>query len=117
MLSSYAAAKAAVISLTRTMAAEWASHGVRVNAIAPGWVETDMTRQFTTHPEVGPGLLRAVPGGTYADPDDVAGAAVFLAGDVASRITGSCLTIDGALTAYHGGPTMIDLLALGRVKA
>ncbi|MGH4034171.1 SDR family NAD(P)-dependent oxidoreductase [Actinomycetota bacterium Odt1-20B] len=116
MLSTYAAAKAATISLSRTLAAEWAARGVRVNALTPGWVATDMTQQFTAHPEVGPGLLRAVPGGRFGTPEDVTGAAVYLASDAAGMVTGECLTLDGAMTAYHGGSTMIDLLSLGRIK-
>jgi NAD(P)-dependent dehydrogenase (short-subunit alcohol dehydrogenase family) len=117
MLSPYAAVKAAVASLTRSIAAEWASSGVRVNTIVPGWISTELTKTMATTPEVSDGLLRAVPAGRWGDPDDVVGAAVYLAGDAARLTTGSTITMDGGMTSYIGGPAMIDLLALGRIPA
>jgi len=113
--SHYAASKAAMISLTRTLAAEWAARGVRVNALTPGWVGTEMTHGFQADPGVSDGLLGQVPAGRWGEPEDVVGAAVYLAGDAARFVTGDCLTIDGGMTAAGGGPTMIGLLALGRI--
>jgi len=113
--SHYAASKAAMISLTRTLAAEWAARGVRVNALVPGWVGTEMTRAFHGDPAVSEGLLSQVPAGRWGEPEDVVGAAVYLASDAARFVTGSCLTIDGGMTGAAGGPTMIGLLALGRI--
>jgi NAD(P)-dependent dehydrogenase (short-subunit alcohol dehydrogenase family) len=113
MLSPYAAVKAAVASLTRSLAAEWASTGVRVNTIVPGWIAIELTKTMATSE----GLSRAVPAGRWGDPDDVVGAAVYLAGDVARLTTGSTITIDGGMTSSIGGPAMIDLLALGRIPA
>jgi NAD(P)-dependent dehydrogenase (short-subunit alcohol dehydrogenase family) len=117
MLSPYAAVKAAVGSLTRTLATEWGSTGVRVNAIVPGWISTELTKTMAANQEVSDGLLRAVPVRRWGDPEDVVGAAVYLAGDSARLTTGSTVTMDGGMTCYVGGPTMIDLLALGRIPA
>ncbi|WP_214370575.1 SDR family NAD(P)-dependent oxidoreductase [Pseudonocardia sp. H11422] len=115
MLSTYAASKAAILSLTRTLAAEWAKSGVRVNALTPGWVSTELTKNFVGSPEASAGLLHAVPARRWGQPEDVVGSAVFLAGDAARFVTGCCLTVDGATTAYVGGPAMVDLLGLGRI--
>ncbi|WP_330230252.1 glucose 1-dehydrogenase [Nocardia sp. NBC_00508] len=115
MLAPYAAAKAGVISLTRTLAAEWARAGVRVNALAPGWISTDLTRTFVDNARVSDGLMMAVPQGRWGEPSDIAGAAIYLASDSARLITGACLMMDGGTTCFVGGPAMIDLLDLGRI--
>ncbi|MBB5957176.1 NAD(P)-dependent dehydrogenase (short-subunit alcohol dehydrogenase family) [Saccharothrix tamanrassetensis] len=115
MLAHYAVAKAAVISLTRTLAAEWASAGVRVNAVAPGWVRTDLTTAFFADPAVSDGLRAAVPSRAFGNPEDVVGAAVYLAGDASRMVTGSCLVADGGTTCFVGGPQMLDLLGYGRI--
>ena len=113
--SHYAASKAALISLTRTLAAEWAAHGVRVNALTPGWIGTEMTQAFAADAALSEGLLSQVPARRWGEPEDVVGAAVYLAGDAARFVTGACLAVDGGLTAAEGGPAMIGLLALGRI--
>ncbi|MEC3974515.1 SDR family NAD(P)-dependent oxidoreductase [Amycolatopsis sp. H20-H5] len=117
MLSPYAASKAAIISLSRTLAAEWASRGVRVNALTPGWISTELTKTFAENPEASAGLLSAVPAGRWGTPEDVVGAAIFLATDASRLVTGSCLTVDGGATAYVGGPMMLELLSLGRIES
>jgi NAD(P)-dependent dehydrogenase (short-subunit alcohol dehydrogenase family) len=117
MLGTYAASKAAILSLTRTLAAEWADSGVRVNALTPGWISTELTKSFVGNPEASAALLHAVPAGRWGQPEDVVGPAVFLASDAARFVTGACLTVDGATTAYVGGPAMIELLALGRIPS
>lgn len=115
MLSMYAMAKAGLISLTRTLAAEWARAGVRVNAIAPGWTATQLTSSFNANPALSEELIRTVPAGRWADPEDLAGAAVYLAGDAARMVTGTCITVDGGVTCYDTGPALIDMLDVGRI--
>jgi NAD(P)-dependent dehydrogenase (short-subunit alcohol dehydrogenase family) len=78
-LTYYASAKAALISLTRTVAQEWAAYGVRVNALAPGWIETEMNEQARrSMPEFNRQVLESIPLGRWGTPDDVAGAALFM---------------------------------------
>lgn len=115
MLGPYAVAKAGVISLTRTLSAEWAAHGVRVNAIAPGWTRTQLTSAFAGNPELERELIRTVPLGQWGEPEDLAGAAVYLASAASRMVTGSCLTVDGGVTAYDTGPSMIEMLKAGRI--
>jgi len=91
--ANYAAAKAGLVGLTKTVAAEVARRGVTVNAVAPGLIETDMTDG------IGEGLLAAVPARRAGRPEEVAAAVRFLAGADASYITGTTLTVDGGLTA------------------
>lgn len=117
MMSTYAASKAAILSLSRTLGAEWAAHGVRVNALTPGWISTDLTKTLADNPQASAGLLSAVPIGQWGKPEEVVGAAIFLASDASRLVTGSCLTVDGGATAYVGGPTMLQLLELGRIAS
>lgn len=90
----YAATKAAVHQLTKVMALEWAARNVRVNAIAPGWVETDLVGDLFASRH-GEGLLADIPMGRLATPEDIAGAAVWLASDASKYVTGSIVVIDG----------------------
>lgn len=93
-LGVYAATKAGVQQLTKVMALEWADRNVRVNAIAPGWVETDFTGDLFASRH-GESLRADVPMGRLATPEDIAGAAVWLASEAASYVTGSIVVIDG----------------------
>jgi 3-oxoacyl-[acyl-carrier protein] reductase len=91
--SNYAAAKAGLIMLTKTAAVEVARRGVTINAVAPGWIDTDMTA------EVSKELLGAVPARRAGTPEEVAACVRFLASDDASYVTGAVLTVDGGLAA------------------
>jgi NAD(P)-dependent dehydrogenase (short-subunit alcohol dehydrogenase family) len=95
----YAATKGAVVQLTRTCAVEWAPHGIRVNAIGPGYVRTEMTAPALAEPETRRRILERTPLGRVAEPEDLAGAAVFLASDASRYVTGHVLMVDGGWTA------------------
>jgi NAD(P)-dependent dehydrogenase (short-subunit alcohol dehydrogenase family) len=97
-LAYYSTAKAAMINLTKTLAREWAAYGIRVNAVAPGWVETDMNVVARQSPEFYESALSTIPLGRWGKPEDVAAAAVFLCSPAASFITGTTLVIDGGQT-------------------
>jgi 3-oxoacyl-[acyl-carrier protein] reductase len=91
----YAASKAALLGLTRTLGDAWGADGVRVNAIAPGMVETKMTTVTTGHPERRQAALDSISLGRLGTPQDMAGAALFLASPLASYITGQTIIVDG----------------------
>jgi 3-oxoacyl-[acyl-carrier protein] reductase len=90
----YAAAKAGLLSLTRTLAAAMAP-SVRVNAVAPGWVRTDLTAPLHDNPRPREAIEKLIPRGRWGEPDDVAAAVVFLSSDGARFITGETLVVDG----------------------
>jgi NAD(P)-dependent dehydrogenase (short-subunit alcohol dehydrogenase family) len=94
----YAMTKAAVISMTKTMAVELGPSGIRVNAIAPGLVETRLASALTTNKDILERIVGRTPLARYSQPDDVAGAALFLASDAAGMITGHTLVVDGGMT-------------------
>lgn len=93
--SNYAASKAGLIGFTQSVARELASRGVTVNAIAPGFIETDMTSDLNA--ELKTNILKAIPMGKFGAADDIAEAALFLAGPGARYITGQVLTVDGGM--------------------
>ena len=94
--SNYAAAKAGIFGLTRSLAAEFGERGVRVNAVAPGYIQTDMTAGL---PEaVKQASLTRIPLGRLGDPTDIARAVLFLASDAAAYITGATLVVDGGMS-------------------
>jgi NAD(P)-dependent dehydrogenase (short-subunit alcohol dehydrogenase family) len=97
-LTYYGAAKAAMINLTRTVAREWASSGVRVNAIAPGWIETDLNVGARQDPNFYETIRSSIPMGRWGRAEEVAAVARFLASDAASFITGSIIVVDGGQT-------------------
>jgi len=95
----YTAAKAAVTALTRTLALEWAPHGINVNALCPGPFLTEMNQPVTANPEQFEFFRSRIPLGRWGNPPEIAGAALFLASDAASFVTGSTLFVDGGWTA------------------
>jgi NAD(P)-dependent dehydrogenase (short-subunit alcohol dehydrogenase family) len=97
-LTYYASAKAALISFTKTVAQEWASFGVRVNAIAPGWVETEMNAGAREDPSFYEGIRAMIPMGRWGRAEEIAAVARFLASDAASFMTGSVVVVDGGQT-------------------
>jgi NAD(P)-dependent dehydrogenase (short-subunit alcohol dehydrogenase family) len=98
-LISYGAAKAAVISATKTLAVEWAPAGVRVNALCPGWTATDLNRNLWDSPDGGKSVVAGVPMGRWGRAEEMAGPAVFLASDASSFMTGQTLVVDGGQLA------------------
>ncbi|GII82983.1 2-deoxy-D-gluconate 3-dehydrogenase [Sphaerisporangium siamense] len=98
-MAPYAAAKAGVVALTKSLALEWAGSGVRVNALCPGWTATDLNRVLWEDENAGKATIAGVPMGRWGTPEEMAGPAVFLAADASSYMTGQVLFIDGGLTA------------------
>jgi NAD(P)-dependent dehydrogenase (short-subunit alcohol dehydrogenase family) len=97
--TAYCAAKGGVELLTRELAYEWAKKGVRVNAVAPGFVETDLTHGLSQHPVLGKRITDRTPMGRFAQADEISGACLFLASPAASYITGCTIMADGGWTA------------------
>jgi 2-deoxy-D-gluconate 3-dehydrogenase len=94
-VAAYAAAKGGVAQLTKALANEWAGRGVNVNAIAPGYMVTDNTQALREDPERSAQILARIPAGRWGQPDDLGGAAVFLASAEASYVHGHVLVVDG----------------------
>jgi len=97
--AAYTAAKGAVAALTRSLAIDWAEHGVRVNAVAPGFTVTPMTAAFFENEIFVRAATRRIPLGRLLQPEEIAGAIVFLASPLAGAITGVVLPVDGGWTA------------------
>lgn len=98
---SYNASKAAVIHLSKTLAGEWASRGVRVNSISPGYIGTDMTiPNMAANPEWTAAWLERIPVGRVGTPDEVVNAFLFLASETSSYVVGSDLVVDGGYTVW-----------------
>ena len=95
----YAASKAGVVQLTKSLAVAWAQDGIRVNAIAPGWIETPMTVPARADAARNQAILDRTPLGRWGTPDDLVGPALFLASDRARFVTGAVLAVDGGYSA------------------
>lgn len=98
-VAAYSASKAAVLSLTRSLGTEWARDGIMVNAIAPGVFPTQLNRELLDGTERGKELLMRTPLGRFGQPEELVGAAILLASDGASFITGECIAVDGGFLA------------------
>lgn len=94
----YSASKHGAVGLTKTLGEAWASDGIRVNGIAPGLVDTKLTKVTTEHPKRLEGTLRAIPMGRMGEPSDMAGAALFLASPLAAYVCGQTIIVDGGLS-------------------
>jgi NAD(P)-dependent dehydrogenase (short-subunit alcohol dehydrogenase family) len=97
--ASYQASKGGVVNLTRALALEWAADNIRVNAVAPTYVRTDLTTPIFTNPEMMKTVMAHTPLGRFPEPEDIAAAIVFLASDAAHCITGVTLPVDSGYLA------------------
>ncbi len=95
----YAASKGAIGQLTKALANEWAAHNVQVNAIAPGYIQTDNTQALQDDPERSKSILSRIPAGRWGQAEDLAGATVFLASPASDYVNGHILTVDGGWLA------------------
>jgi NAD(P)-dependent dehydrogenase (short-subunit alcohol dehydrogenase family) len=96
---SYQATKGAVVNMTRALSVEWARQGIRVNAIAPTWVRTPLTRALTERPDLVQRIEELTPIGRLAEPEEMVGAVLFLASRASAMVTGHVLAIDGGFLA------------------
>ena len=92
---SYSASKGAISQLVKALANEWASHGINVNAIAPGYIATDLTSDLQTDPERSRSISERIPAGRWGEPEDLKGAAVYLCSDASNYVNGTIMTVDG----------------------
>jgi NAD(P)-dependent dehydrogenase (short-subunit alcohol dehydrogenase family) len=99
LVPAYTASKGGVAQLTKALAVAWAPEGIRVNAIAPGWIATELTRGLVEDEGRSAAILRRTPMRRWGEPGDVAGAAVFLCSEAARFITGAILPVDGGYAA------------------
>ncbi|MEO5755987.1 MAG: SDR family oxidoreductase [Mesorhizobium sp.] len=98
-IAPYTATKGAIRNLTRGMCADWAKHGLQINAIAPGYFRTEMNQALVDNPEFSGWLEKRTPAGRWGNVDELIGAAVFLASDASSFVNGHTLYVDGGMTA------------------
>jgi 2-deoxy-D-gluconate 3-dehydrogenase len=100
-VASYSASKGGVVQLTKSLAVSWAKDRIRVNAILPGWIRTDLTLPIETqYPERHAFVSSRIPAGRWGEPGDLAGTAVFLAGRAAAYVTGAVIAVDGGYSSF-----------------
>lgn len=98
-VASYTASKSGVMGLTRLLANEWAKYGINVNAIAPGYISTNNTKALREDPQRSSEILGRIPAGRWGNPEDIGGAAVFLAGSASNYVHGFTIAVDGGWLA------------------
>jgi NAD(P)-dependent dehydrogenase (short-subunit alcohol dehydrogenase family) len=99
LVPAYAASKGGVVQLTKSLAVAWASEGIRVNAIAPGWIATELTRDITSDETRSAAILARTPLKRWGEPSDIGGSVVYLCSEAARFVTGTVLPIDGGYVA------------------
>ena len=99
LVPAYAASKGGIVQLTKSLAVAWASEGIRVNAIAPGWITTDMTRGIASDEARSAAILARTPMKRWGEPSDIGGTVVYLCSEAARFVTGTVLPIDGGYSA------------------
>ena len=100
MVAAYAASKGGIVQLTRSLAAAWAPDQIQVNAILPGWIDTELTQTARLQiSSLNDAVLSRTPAGRWGNPEDLAGAAIFLSGEASKFVTGSCITVDGGYSS------------------
>lgn len=103
MRTAYSFAKAGIATMTRVLACEWACHGIRVNAVAPGYVMTRLVEGLIAEGRIDAGQIeRRTPMGRFATPEEIARVIAFLASDDASYVTGAVIPVDGGYQAFGG---------------
>ena len=102
VIGAYNVSKAADMQLARNLAVEWGEHGIRVNCIAPGLIKTDFARALWDNPKMAKAVEQNTPLRRIGDPDDIAGAAIFLASDAGRFMTGQTMVVDGGVTISGG---------------
>ncbi|WP_407159080.1 glucose 1-dehydrogenase [Bradyrhizobium sp. STM 3557] len=98
-IAPYTTAKGGIRNLTRAMAVEWAQHGIQANAIGPGYMLTDMNQALMSNPEFQSWLMSRVPAKRWGNPDELVGAAIFLASDASAYVNGQTIYVDGGMLA------------------
>ena len=98
--SHYAASKGGVVAFTKSIAVELAPHGINVNSVSPGWVETDMTRDTLSDRAIRPEIDRGIPRGRVAIPEDIVGSVLFLASDLSKHIVGATINVNGGSVLF-----------------
>jgi len=91
----YSASKGGIVQLTKSLAVAWAADGIRVNAVAPGWIATTLTQKLRDDPERNAIVVQRTPFGRWGQPEEIAGPVMFLASEAASFVTGAILPVDG----------------------